>query len=353
MPKTSLRLMFMNAENLFSPGNSFYGSEYTPAEYQAKVAWIGSRIAEGQVHVVGLSEIGEDSQTCIQDVMAAANNQDATGWPAFAHEFRAAPAPGGTRIRTAVISRFPLSATASLAQYPPGFRVDLLRPGTNPNVVGNWVVVPSTSYSRPVARVRVNPPPGGQAFHLFVLHLKSKRPKVADHDPAGDAIGIARSAIQRNVEAAALRVYLDTFLLQQYAADSSVATILVGDFNDTPTSVPLENIRGPFDKVPGPSSTWSEPDKRRLLSCARLHLKMVAHEDRLYSYVHNESFTLLDQAFISEHLVTRFDRMEVYNDHVFRHQDLSAVTDEEQQWKSQVSDHGIVVIELKRMLPTQ
>jgi endonuclease/exonuclease/phosphatase family metal-dependent hydrolase len=144
---------------------------------------------------------------------------------------------------------------------------------------------------------------------------------------------------------------LDTFLPQQYAADSSVATILVGDFNDTPTSVPLENIRGPFDKVPGPASTWSEPDKRRLLSCARLHMKMVAYQDRLYSYVHNENFTLLDQAFISEHLVSRFDHLEVYNDHVFRHQELSQGTDVEQQWKSQASDHGVVVIELRRMLP--
>ena len=58
--------------------------------------------------------------------------------------------------------------------------------------------------------------------------------------------------------------------------------------------VPAENLRGPFDKVPGPSSPWSGPDQRRLLSCARLHLKTAAHEDRLFSYVHNESFTLLD-----------------------------------------------------------
>jgi predicted extracellular nuclease len=114
--------------------------------------------------------------------------------------------------------------------------------------------------------------------------------------------------------------------------------------------VPLENVRGPFDKVPGPAATWSEPDKRRLLSCARLHLKMTAYEDKLFSYVHNESFTLLDQAFVSEHLVSRFDHMEVMNDHVFRHQTISQNTTQEQQWKSCVSDHGLVVVELKRML---
>jgi predicted extracellular nuclease len=342
--------MFMNAENLFSPGNTFYGSSYTQSEYRAKVAWIGQRIAEGEVHVVGLSEVGEDSQVCVQDLMQAADSRDGTGWPPFAHEFRAQPGAGGTPIRTAVISRFPLSETESLAQYPPGFAVDLYHRGTAEGEAASWLPVPSQGFSRPIARVRVNPPQGGQAFHLFVVHLKSKRPRTVSHDGWSQATGIARSAIQRNVEAAALRTYLDTFLPQQYATDSSVATIVLGDFNDTPGSVPLENIRGPFDRVPGPASPWSEPDKRRLLSGARLHLKMVAYEDRLYSYVHNESFTLLDQAFVSEHLVSRFSRMEVHNDHVFRHADLSASTEQEQQWKSQVSDHGIVVVEFKRML---
>jgi predicted extracellular nuclease len=347
---TKLRVMFLNAENLFSPGNQFYGSEYTPAEYQAKVDWIGSMIARAQVHVVGLAEVGEDPQVCMANLTTAANNQDTTGWQPFAHSFLAQPSGGSTRIRTAVLSRFPLSNTESLSQYPAGFRVDLHTPGTSYDDVQNWIAVPSTAFRRPVARVRVQPPPGGTPFNLFVVHLKSKRPSKAAHDNYNEAVGIARSAIQRNVEAAALRYYLDTFLPQQYADDRRVATIFLGDFNDTPSSVPLENIRGPFDKVPGPSSPWSGPDKRRLLNCARLHLKMVAYEDRLFSYVHNESFSLLDMAFVTEHLAGRFDHVEIMNDHVFRHHEMSDDTDEQQQWKSRVSDHGAVVVELNRML---
>ena len=136
----------------------------------------------------------------------------------------------------------------------------------------------------------------------------------------------------------------------QYETDDKVPTFVVGDFNDTPTSVPIENLRGSFDRVPGPSKPWSEPDKRRLISCARLHLKKAAYEDKLFSYVHNESFSLIDQAFVTEHLPGRFKRMEIYNDHVFRHQDMSSQTKQQQQWKSQVSDHGAVVIEFTRML---
>ena len=117
-----------------------------------------------------------------------------------------------------------------------------------------------------------------------------------------------------------------------------------------PNSVPLENIRGPFDAKPGPASTWSNPDKRRLLSCARLHMKFAAYQDKLYSYVHDENFTLIDQVFVSEHLVSRFKHMEVYNDHVFRHKKIATQTTQQQQWKSAVSDHGVVVVEFSRML---
>jgi endonuclease/exonuclease/phosphatase family metal-dependent hydrolase len=249
-----------------------------------------------------------------------------------------------------VISRFALSHTESVSKYPDGFQVDLHRPGTDEEDAKNWMTVPSTEFSRPIAKVRVNPPNGGTPFNLFVVHLKSKRPTKAKHDKYNEAIAIARAAIQRNVEAAALRYYFDSFLPGQYQANNKVPTFVVGDFNDTPTSVPIENLRGSFDKVPGPSKPWSRPDKLRLISCARLHLKKAAYEDKLFSYVHEESFSLIDQAFVTEHLPGRFKRMEIYNDHVFRHQDMSSRTEQDQQWKSQVSDHGALVVEFTRML---
>lgn len=350
MGKTSLRMMFMNVENLFSPGNQFYGSEYDPDEYKTKIDWIGSVISRAQVHIVALTEVGEDSEACINDVINAVNQKDDTNWPNFQFEFRAEPGKGNTKIRSAVISRFVLSDTESLTDFPNGFRVDLHKPGTHYDEEENWITVPSTGFSRPVAKAKVIPPNGASPLNMFVVHLKSKRPKKAKHDNYSETIGIARSAIQRNIEAAALRYYLNSFLLKQFEDDKKVPTIVGGDFNDTPTSVPAENIRGSFDKVPGPSSPWSEPDKKRLISCARLHLKKSAHEDKLFSYVHNESFTLIDQAFVTEHLPGRFMRMEIYNDHVFRHQQMSYRTAQEQQWKSKVSDHGAVVVEFKRML---
>jgi len=266
------------------------------------------------------------------------------------HCYSGEPGAGSTRFRNAVISRFPLSRTASLVRYPSGFQVDLHRAGTPTDEGSCWIPVPSEGFSRPVAVVTVKPPGGATAFNLVVVHLKSRRPMLSTRDSNNEAIGIARSAIQRNVEAAGLRCFLDGFLPAQFKSNPAVPTFVMGDFNDTPTSVPLTNIRGSFDKVPGPASPWSKADRKRLVSCARLHLKRAAHEDKLYSYIHEESFSLIDQVLVSEHGVGRFKRMEVYNDHLLRHQQTREDTEVARQWKSCVSDHGIVVVELVRML---
>ena len=345
MPVTSLRLMSANLENLFSPGVNFYGRSYTQGEYTEKINWIAGLISRAQIHIVAVTELGENADQCLSDIRRALNNSDTTGWPPFAHQFAGSPGNTGSGIRNGLISRFPLTGTGSMEQYPAGFCVDLYDHNSN-----EWRVVPSTGFSRPVAYATANPPNGASPINVYVAHFKSKRPRKAAHDHYNEAIGIARSAIQRNIEAAALRFYFDDFLLQQYNDDNSIATFVAGDFNDTPTSVPVENVRGSFDRKPGPSSPWSTLDKKRLLNCARLHLKFCAYEDKLFSYVHNENFTLIDQVFVTEHLSSRFVRMEVYNDHVFRHQDLSESTDVDRQWKSRVSDHGAIVVEFSRIL---
>jgi predicted extracellular nuclease len=228
--------------------------------------------------------------------------------------------------------------------------VDLHKPGTSTGDLANWVSIPLEEFSRPIGKALISPPNNANPFNLFVIHLKSKRPSKTKHDGYNEEIGIARAVIKRNLEAAALRYHLNTFLPEQYDDNPKISSILIGDFNDEPNSVPLENIRGKFDKVPGPSSQWTEPDKKGLLSCARLHMKKSAYDDKLFSYIHNENFTLLDQAFVTKHLSGKFTRLEVYNDHVFRHQSIAEGTAQEQQWKSMVSDHGIVVLELTGML---
>lgn len=340
-----LRLLTMNLENLFSPNVTFYGSQYTQQQYDDKMNWIAGMIADCQVHVAALVEVGDHANQILPDLANRIAGSDNTGWGPFAHH-HSAPAGPGTNIHTAILSRFPLANTGRLSLFPAGFQVDLYD-----DVADTWRNVPYERFSRPIAIAQVQPPGNALPFNVYVVHLKSKRPSTAPHDQFNEPIGIARSAIKRNMEAAALRYHLDAFLVDQYDnVDPNVPTFVAGDFNDVPTSVPLENIRGPFDAVPGPANPWSNPDKRRLLSCARLHMKFAAYQDKLYSYVHDENFTLIDQVFVTEHLVSRFERVEIYNDHVLRHEKTSSSTDEAQQWKSTVSDHGVVVVEFSRML---
>ncbi len=351
MATEPLRLLFLNAENLFTPGIVFYGSEYSKEEYNDKIVWIRDMITYLNADVCALSEIGEKADQCLKDIVDKLPKTHPEK-PDFAYYEHFTPARTGEPIRVAVISRYKLKNKKSLVKYPDGFSVDLLEPGANAGDEKNWKKVPSYEFSRQVGQITVCLSDTNM-FNLFIVHLKSKRPKFAKHDGNNEAIGIVRSAIQRNVEAAALRYYLDTFLPNEYEKDSNVPSILVGDFNDVPNSVPLENIRGPFDRNPGPSrKIWAKVDRRRLISCARLHLKKVAYEDKLFSYVHNENFSLIDQAFVTQHLVTNFKRMEVYNDHVFRHQELKhdRRTKVDQQWMTTVSDHGVVLIELSDMI---
>jgi len=351
MAKKPLRLLFLNAQNLFTPDETFYQSQYTKEEYDEKINWISSMITYLNGDVCALSEVGEKADQCLKDIVDKLPKNHPEK-PDFAYYEHFTPARTGEPIRVAVISRYKLKNKMSLVKYSDDFSVDLLEPGKYAGDEKNWKPVPSYEFSRPVGQITVCLS-DTNTFNLFILHLKSKRPKFAKHDGNNEAIAIVRSAIQRNVEAAALRHYLDTFLPKQYTKDSNVPSILVGDFNDVPNSVPLENIRGKFDRNPGPSrKIWAKVDRHRLISCARLHLKKVAYDDKLFSYVHNENFSLIDQAFVTQHLVTNFKRMEVYNDHVFRHQELKHAnrTKVDQQWMTTVSDHGVVLIELSNMI---
>ena len=356
MGPTTLRVLYLNAENLFSPGEHIYTSAgYTESQYLGKINWLAFTISSADVDVVALTEIGDNASSCIGDLVAAINQQNPK--KAIQETFIAMPSQGSTKIRAAILSRFPISNKGSHRSFPQGFKVDLHDLGSEEGVRANWMPVPIREYSRPIARARINPPNNATPFNIIVVHLKSKRPSISSRDGQNkhnnEAIGTARAAIRRNMEAAALRVQLNKFLVEEFNNNPKIPTIVLGDFNDTPKSVPLENIRGPFDANPGPSSTWTDNDKMGLLTCARLHLRSGSHEDKLYSYIHNESYTLIDQALVTKHLAKKFKHMEVVNDHVLRHKEMKKkVTDDNRQWISTVSDHGAIVLEFTRMLKT-
>ncbi|HEY3244774.1 MAG TPA: endonuclease/exonuclease/phosphatase family protein, partial [Phycisphaerae bacterium] len=89
------------------------------------------------------------------------------------------------------------------------------------------------SFQRDLLRARIDPP-GGEAFDMFVVHLKSKRGSRAGA-PTGDPTLNVRLA-----EALEIRKIFDELL----AADPAANFLICGDFNDTFDSQPVRTIVG-------------------------------------------------------------------------------------------------------------
>ena len=100
MGPTSLRVLYLNAENLFSPGEHIYTSSgYTESQYLGKINWLASTIAFADVDVVALTEIGDNASSCIGDLVAIINQLGTTA--AAAHGL-------GVRIKSIAFSSFPV-----------------------------------------------------------------------------------------------------------------------------------------------------------------------------------------------------------------------------------------------------
>jgi endonuclease/exonuclease/phosphatase family metal-dependent hydrolase len=202
-------------------------------------------------------------------------------------------------------------------------------------------------FERPVlhAQLRMK---HGQALHVIVVHLKSKRPKflqdavtgqtLEDTDnPAVVARATLRSLIMRGAEAAALRALVID--LTQRTRDP---LILLGDMNDGPLSVTSQLI----------AATQAVAYDRQARDVALFHAWDVQTEpgirrDMAYSHVHQGWPEMLDQVWVSEEFVgsSRFalgdvKRVEVFNDHLHESRERFR------------SDHGFVRALLRVRVPT-
>ncbi len=83
------------------------------------------------------------------------------------------------------------------------------------------------SFNRDLLQVEIQPP-AGSPFHVFVVHLKSKRDGADETEP------------QRLGETRQIRKVLDGLLKQ----DRSALFVICGDFNDTRESKPIQTLLG-------------------------------------------------------------------------------------------------------------
>ena len=309
-----------NLYNLALAGKKYYNRSYTQDQYDRKTAWISAQLGRMDADIVGFQEVFHTE--ALHDVLAKNDKY-------YDANIRVA---GGTGEGPSVglVSRYPVTDFEAIPHFPESARLDF-----------DGVAFPLDSFSRPVlkAKVELN---SDLEIVVFVVHFKSKRPKVSrdadPHDPAERALGHARSLMIRAAETTALRhILLDTM------KGTRRAVIVIGDFNDDGGAVTSKIISG--------SPPWRKlhiEQKRRIWDVLLYNVKDIqarqSYRDVYYTHLHNGHHDSLDHILVSEELVRQnrnrvghVEYVKVFNDHLI---DETLSPDKVPVWHS---DHGQVV----------
>ncbi len=320
----NIRVGTFNLLNLASAEKSFYGRSYTQDEYQAKKNWLQSQLERMNADIVGFQEIFDEK--AIRDVVGSI--------PMYKDAAIVMTPERPDKPVCGLVSRFPILDVEYIDTFPETLTIEDL-------------VIPINTFSRPLLRVRVLLPNKAKAT-IWVTHLKSKRPMLADkeqrtpHDPVIRARGQARSLMQRAAEACALRNLLLEDLVQ-----TSNPIMVLGDLNDSDQAVTTQIITGR-----PPHRNLSHGIKQqawdRLLYNAKDIVARRSLETHFYTHIHNGHYGCLDHILLSQEFVQenrkhigRVLNVAYYNDHVID----DTISDE--CIPPHQSDHGQVVASIQ------
>jgi predicted extracellular nuclease len=332
----TLTVATCNLLNLARPGRIFYGNQdpYSAAEFERKIVWLGDRFKTLNADVVAVQEVWDDS--ALKTAVARSGLHYTTVLVPGAEDTQVGAAPNGGAQgtpRVGIVSRLPVDAFQSFADFPPGFAVDVPELGLH------------KSFERAplLATVRMK---HGQQVNILTVHLKSKRPKFLSDanghpledrdDPKVTARAALRSLIIRGAEAAALRCAVVDLLHRTHTP-----LVMMGDFNDSTRSVTTQMIAATaeiaYDKAARDVALFNAYDVQG---------ENALKKDVAYTHVHQGSPEVLDQILVSEEFVpgSRFrlgdvKRVDYFNDHLHEGRDRAR------------SDHGFVRALLRVRLP--
>ncbi|MEM1279221.1 MAG: endonuclease/exonuclease/phosphatase family protein [Cyanobacteria bacterium P01_H01_bin.152] len=323
MEKQKFRVGTFNLNNLVLPEVEYYrGESYSIADYRQKVDWTAHQLDSMAADLVGFQEVFHER--ALAEVLATSD---------WAKQHRIVMAEGiSNGPGVALATSFPILGHRIYIDFPEESWL---------SIDAEKARIPLTSFSHPVLAVDVELP-NGMNCTVLVVHLKSKRPMMARNvdrsDPVELAKGQARSLIRRAAEATALR-----FILMEKLRDRRYPVIVMGDVNDSHTSVTTQLVSGqppwecwPFrKKVP----VWDT-----LLYQVKDIQARLGYGDHYYTHIHNGHYDSLDHIMVSEEFAPRnrnhigqVTYVSVYNDHLF---DQTLLADQIEPWKS---DHGQVV----------
>lgn len=319
-----------NVLNLARAGERYYPDEppWTPAQYGAKVSWVGQQLRRMKSEVVGFQEVFHVD--ALRDACERSGR-----YPGATVVAPGADGVSGPRLGLATTLPV-VEASEPVVEFPPGLNAEV-----------DGVALPLGSFSRPVLRY-VLQLRADLTLTVFVAHLKSKRPILDPAaprlDPREEALGKARALVRRAAEAAALR-----FLVLDELVGADRPVVVLGDLNDTARAVSTDVVTGD-----SPSRFWPRDPAERTALWDRLLYS--AHEisgrqlgrDVSYTHIFNGRYDNLDHILVSQEFHDRnparvgvVNNVRYLNDHLLDSQ-LSDVDRE-----AGASDHAQLVAELR------
>jgi endonuclease/exonuclease/phosphatase family metal-dependent hydrolase len=321
MERERFNIGCFNLCNLVARGQRFYGGHvYEGEDYDRKIAWISSQLDAMEADVIGFQEIFDPAS-----MRAALDGAQATrGFELVVSN------ASGHHPEVGIATRYEVLEHEHVEAFPERARLTI-----------DELEIPIDRFTHGVLRAKVRLPAGLDAW-VYVVHLKSKRPKFASgvdrHDPYELAAAKARSLIIRSAEALALRA-----LLLEHLEDRDDPVVLIGDLNDSEGAVTTEVAAGQM-----PERHWRRDVKTALWDVLLYNAKSIQARQSLrdvyYTHIHNGSYEALDHILLSEqfnrdnrHAPAYVEYVRVFNDHLI---DESLSSARIPIWRS---DHGQVV----------
>lgn len=276
----TLRIATHNLLDFFEPS-----PEAPPSFLEEKMAFVASGLRRADADVVALQEVGSEP------LVERLAKRELAGL-GYAHVAFAPPDRRG--IRCAILSRLPVLEThvhaAGSLRFPRFVESD-------PEPFGERIPL-----RRPLVHLRVSSELG--PVDVLTLHFKSKLGRAMQSDAGEDlfdatARGFAesqlRSLVLRSAEALFVRGLVDGLL-----AEGHDKVAVVGDFNDTLDSLPVQIVSG----------TGRDLDPALVLSPAAA----LVPEARRFSARHGSRPQLIDHILVSQSLAQHLAGCEIFNE---------------------------------------
>ena len=320
-----------NLLNLQLPGQAIYGDTdgWDRDIFERKVDFTARALSRLDADVIGFQELwAKDALQPALDASALAGT----------HTLLVPENYGNDRIICAAAVRTDI--LVGEPEWIRDFPEELVLRSTGDDPQQPEISVALKGFSRPVMHLQVQPDPRTPVIHVFVCHLKSRRPaevwrerswyEKEVHGPHANALGYAISTVRRTAEAAALRV-----IVTKLVKRTDTPVVVLGDLNDGKES----NTLNVLSEQPMYLSPLSSGGGDNALYTAQTMQEYRSTRDVYYTHVFKGQRESLDHIMFSQEFYDNskkrlwaFDEMLVQNDHL----------NYDDHKQSGTNDHGII-----------